>query len=474
MRSFFVTLTRSPISLLGMALALASGLLVVILLVLELLGFHGSPYLGILAFVILPALFVFGLLLVPVGLVRQRRRERKAREGGGEEPSFPVVDLNQPRTRRTLLILLAATVVNLVIVAVASFKAVEVMDSTAFCGTTCHTVMAPEYTTYQRSPHARVKCVACHIGPGAGWFVKSKLSGSWQLVSVALDLYPRPIPTPVHNLRPARETCEQCHWPSKFLGDQLKVITHFGNDEANTEAKTVLLMRVGGIQGRVSQGIHWHVDPALRIRYRANESRELIGDVELTLPDGSVKLYRSETVDELLAEEGGPAEGWRTMDCVDCHNRPTHIYRLPHEEVDGALAEGELDRTLPYLRKEGMRVLQEEFASHEEARESIREEITRFYRESYPELAASRAADIEAAAETLGRIYTTNVFPSMNITWGTYANQIGHENAPGCFRCHDEEHVTEEGEAISQDCETCHSLLAMEEEDPEVLEILNP
>lgn len=474
MRSFFVSLTRSPISLLGMSLALVAGLLVVILFALELLGFHGSPYLGILAFVILPSIFVFGLLLVPLGLIRQRRRERRAREGKSEVSAFPVVDLNQPRTRRTVLIFLAATLVNLVIVAVASYKAVEVMDSTAFCGTTCHSVMAPEYTTYQRSPHARVSCVECHIGPGAGWFVKSKLSGSWQLVSVALDLYPRPIPTPVHNLRPARETCEQCHWPSKFLGDQLKVITHFGNDEENTEAKTVLLMRVGGIQGRVSQGIHWHVDPDLRIRYRANESRDTIGDVELTLPDGKVKLFRSEGADETLAEEGGPIDGWRTMDCVDCHNRPTHIYRLPHEEVDEAFVQRALDPSLPYLRRESMRLLQQEYPSHEEAGERMREGLATFYRESYPEVAASRGEEIERAAAALGTIYATNVFPSMNITWGTYANQIGHENAPGCFRCHDEEHVTEDGEAISQDCETCHTLLAMEEEDPEILEQLKP
>jgi nitrate/TMAO reductase-like tetraheme cytochrome c subunit len=183
-----------------------------------------------------------------------------------------VIDLNVGRTRTLLLLFMALTLVNVVILAVSTYKAVEVMDSTKFCGQACHSVMAPEFTTYQRSPHSRVACVECHIGPGAGWFVKSKLSGSWQLISVSLDLYPRPIPTPVHNLRPARDTCEQCHWPNKFVGDRLKVITRFRDDEANTPEKTVLLLRVGGMQGRESKGIHWHVDPACRSATRPTRS----------------------------------------------------------------------------------------------------------------------------------------------------------------------------------------------------------
>ena len=137
------------------------------------------------------------------------------------------------------------------------------MDSTQFCGGTCHTVMTPEFTTYQRSPHSRVKCTECHIGSGADWFVKSKLSGSWQLVSVALDLYPRPIPTPVENLRPARETCEQCHWPTRFVGERLRFFNRFAEDEKQTEKKTVLLMKIGGGETGRAHGIHWHVDPDL-------------------------------------------------------------------------------------------------------------------------------------------------------------------------------------------------------------------
>jgi hypothetical protein len=379
-----------------------------------------------------------------------------------------------------------------VILSLATYKGVEVMDSTQFCGATCHSVMAPEYTTYQRSPHSRVACVSCHIGPGAGWFVKSKLSGSWQLISVAFDLYPRPIPTPVQNLRPARETCEQCHWPNKFVGDRLKVIPHFGEDEKNTEKQTVLVVRVGGHQAGASQGIHWHVDPGVRIRYRGDSDRQTITDVELTRPDGTVQVFSSHeaggtaaagadpggTTAEGTAEKHDPESeaegGWRTMDCVDCHNRPTHIYRMPEDELDNAIAQARIDRALPFIRREGLKVLRETYASQDEAKASIPAKIRAFYAKDYPDLASGKAAMIETAGAELSKIYCTNVFPSMKIAWGTYPSHIGHQNSPGCFRCHDESHTTKDGKTISQDCGLCHSLLANEEENPEILKQLQP
>jgi hypothetical protein len=462
-RAFLYAITRNSVSLAGAALTTAAAILFISFFIGESLGLHAGPYVGILTFVIFPALFVLGLLLIPAGIAWQKRRARRAGARGEVPARLPVIDLNLGRTRTLLLVFLAATMVNVVIIAVSTYKAVEVMDSTKFCGTACHSVMAPEYTTYQRSPHSRVPCASCHIGPGAGWFVKSKLSGSWQLISVNLKLYPRPIPTPVHSLRPARDTCEQCHWPNKFVGDRLKIITHFKDDEANTELKTVLLLKVGGMQGRASKGIHWHVDPGVRIRYRADDKRETIGAVELTRPDGTTTTF---------APKGSSNDGdWRTMDCVDCHNRPSHIYRLPEDELDRSMAEGRIDGTLPFIHREGLKALQSDYASHDEARAKIATALDTFYASERP--AADRAR-IAAAAAELSDIYSTNVFPSMNIRWGTYPSHLGHTNAPGCFRCHDGEHVDAAGEAISQDCETCHTVLADEEPNPEVLKTLQP
>jgi hypothetical protein len=332
--------------------------------------------------------------------------------------------------------------------------------------------MEPEYTTYRRSPHARVKCVECHIGEGANWFVKSKLSGSWQLVSVAFDLYPRPIEAPVHNLRPARETCEQCHWPNKFVGDRFRVRTHFSEDEANTETKTVLVVKVGGRQAGRSQGIHWHVDPDHVVRYRADARRQTMYEVEMVATDGTTRRYKGPAAD---SPEAAQATEWRTMDCVDCHNRPTHVYRDAARELDDALLDRRIDPSLPYVRREGLKALSVEYPSHEAARAGIAKAITEFYAASYPQLAAEKKDVVTAAGRALGDIWAWNVFPSMNVKWGTYVNHIGHPEMSGeigCFRCHDEQHTTADGRTISQECTTCHSLLAQEEKDPEILKTL--
>ena len=391
MRSFFAALTRHPLSLTGSAIATASAILFLVFFSLDTLGLHGHPYFGILAYLIVPALFVVGLLLIPIGVHRARRSAK----AGGE---FPVLDFNHPSVRNRFLVFFALTVVNVVIVAVATYKAVEVMDTTEFCGKACHSVMAPEHTAFQRGAHASVRCVDCHIGPGAGWFVKSKLSGSWQLVSVTFDLYPTPIPTPVHNLRPARDTCEQCHWPQKFVGDKLKVLTKYKEDEGNTELKTVLLLRVGGIQGRESKGIHWHVDPANRIRYRSDETREEIYEVERTNGAGEVERWLAAD-----AKEGEKATGgvWREMDCVDCHNRPSHTFHTPEEEIDKALLEGRIARDLPFVRREGMKLVKADYANAEAARAGIRQGLAAFYAQSYPEVPSTRAADLDSAAAAL-------------------------------------------------------------------------
>lgn len=465
-RNFFSSITRNGLSLFGTGLAIASLVLIISLFVIEGMGYDGGPYLGILIFLILPMIFVVGLLLIPLGSFLYRRSLRKV-PGGKSVPLLPIFDLNKPKTRNWLLVLTGATMVNIVIVAGATYKGVEVMESVEFCGMACHSVMEPEHTAYQRSSHSRVSCADCHIGPGADWFVKSKLDGAWQLVSVAFDLYPRPIPTPLHDLRPARETCEQCHWPTRFVGDRLSIKKHYDEDEANTELTSALLLKVGGTAGGGASGIHWHVDRGVQIRYRSDESRENIYEVEYTNADGDVKLF----ADRKAPEEGGT---WRDMDCVDCHNRPSHNYQAPDAEIDVAIRDGLIDRTLPFVRKEGLRIIDAEYASHEEARESISDALGEYYRENYPEIATGRGDDIAQAATTLGDIYSVNVFPQMKVWWNTYPEHIGHETSEGCYRCHGKRLRTKEREHISRDCDVCHTVLAEREENPEILRQLNP
>ncbi len=461
-------LLRHPLSLVGAALATVSGSMVTALFLASLAGYEGNPYVGMFTYVILPTLLVVGLLLIPAGAWMERRRLVRLAASGGVEPPLPVVDLNSPRTRKFGLAFLALTTINLLLLGAASYKALEVMDSPEFCGS-CHSVMDPEASAHARSPHARVTCVKCHIGPGASWFVKSKLSGTWQLVSVTFDLYPRPIPTPVANLRPARDTCEQCHWPTKFVGDRLKVITHHADDAASTPLKTVLVIHVGGSQGVTSRGIHWHVDKGVKLRYQADPGREKISAVELTGADGAPQRWEA-------AGAAGAGGTWREMDCIDCHNRPTHIYRTPEDEVDGALAAGRLDPRLPYLRREAVKALRAPYPSREAAAAGLRESLRAFYASQPPPAGAGAgtAALVDAAAAELAVIWGRNVWPQMKIGWGTYPTFLGHEQAPGCFRCHDGDHATREGKAISGDCDLCHTILAQDEKDPAILRQLAP
>ena len=464
-RNFLASITRNGISMAGTAIALASLILIISLFFIQQLGYEGGPYLGILTFLILPALCVIGLLMIPVGSLLWRRRMQNV-PGGKDMPILPVFDLNDARTRRWLLIFTGITTINVVVLAGATYKGVEEMESVEFCGLACHSVMEPEYTAHERSPHSRVACADCHIGPGADWFVKSKLDGTWQLIAVAFNLYPRPIPTPLHDLRPARETCEQCHWPTKFVGDRLRIKKHYAEDEANTELTTALLMRVGGGNPDESEGIHWHVDPNVTIRYRSDESREEIYEVEFTDADGKLTHFSDRTA----PEEGGV---WRTMDCVDCHNRPTHIYEPAATAVDDAIAAGQIDRSLPYVRREGLRIIDAKYSSHEEARQRISEQLEQYYAENYPDIARQDADEIQGAAKALGDAYSVNVFPGMQVWWDTYPNHIGHDQSPGCFRCHNRKMRSEDRKHIPNDCDTCHVILAEKEENPKILSVLN-
>ena len=464
-KHFFAAITGNVLSLIGTVLVVVSLLLILAMFVMQAMGFEGGAYSGILTFVVLPMLFLLGLALIPLGLWWRKRKDAKLAAQGKGVGHLPVIDLNDDGTRAVLVTFVALAIPVLALAAGLTFKAVHYMDSTEFCGTACHKVMQPEFTAFKRSPHVSVGCAGCHIGPGAEWFVKAKISGSWQLIAVAFDLYPRPIPTPVESLRPANGTCEQCHTPTRFVGERLKVHRRYADDEQNTEQMTALMVKIGGREGGKSHGIHWHVDPNHALRYRSDEKREKIYEIELTdKRDGSKKIFK-------LDEAAPKGAEWRTMDCVDCHNRPSHTFRTPEHEVDLAINEGRIDRNLPFIKREGVRILSEkEYASHEAARDGISAAVEKFYATSYPALAESPA--VEQAGKALGDAYTWNNFPHMRVVWDTYPNHIGHQQSPGCFRCHDNKHKTDTGEKISKKCSTCHNVIAEDESNSSVLQEL--
>jgi nitrate/TMAO reductase-like tetraheme cytochrome c subunit len=460
-------LGQNPTSLTGAVLTTSSALTLIAFFVYEfLLAGPVHPYIGILIFLILPGVFVLGLMLIPAG-IWLRRRKLIAR---GDLPAeYPKVDFGQPMVRQGFLLVAIATGLNVLIAGTASYRAVGYMDTTQFCGQTCHTVMTPEFTAYQNSPHSNVNCVECHIGPGAGWFVRSKLSGVRQVFAVTFHTYSRPIPSPVKYLRPARETCEHCHWPQRFTGDKLLTKTKYKDDEKNTAQTTVLVMKIGGRTWQGSVGIHGrHLDTGSRIRYISIDAqRQVIPVVYYT--DDAGKTVEFVSSDVKATPQQLAAGEHRAMDCVDCHNRPTHAFEMPDGAVDKRIAEGLISPQLPFIKKKALELLKAQYPDQETARQRIISELSNFYRASYPQVYQEQPTLVKQSAEQVAAIYTRNVFPSMRLTWGTHPNNLGHNDFPGCFRCHDGSHTSADGQTISNDCSACHSLLAMDEENPKVL-----
>lgn len=436
---------RHPLALLGAAITTASAVGFLVMAAASAIGFFNHPYAGLVVYVALPALFLAGLALIPAGLWLQRRA--RARDPSASL-DWPVVDLRRQQVRRTVLAVIALTAVNLGIVALAGYGTLRWMESPEFCGQTCHTPMHPQFAAWQASSHAEVACVRCHIGDGGRALVHYKLAGVRQLYHVVIDEYPRPIPAQA-DLRPAIETCGTCHAVTRGHGDRSRVIREYADDEAGTETATELLMHVGGPSQPTPSGraIHWHADPELRVEYIATDpDRQDIPFVKVTRGGESKEYVIDGTTPETLA-----AGESRVMDCTDCHSGTGHrIAPTAEQAVDRAIAAGQLARRLPFVRREGVRLVKAEYGSQDEALAAIERELRAFYQEQ-----ADRAAVGQAVAG-IQRVYRHNVFPAMKVTWGTYTDNRGHITSNGCFRCHDDSHVAKDGSTISADCSYCH------------------
>jgi nitrate/TMAO reductase-like tetraheme cytochrome c subunit len=420
-----------------------------LLLLLDALAHFANPYVGILTYLVAPAFLVMGLLLALLGAFLRHRRILKT---SGPLPPLRI-DLTRPRDRRLLGFFLAGSVLFLLISALGSYQTYHFTESVQFCGQACHGVMQPEYITYLHSPHARVACAECHIGKGANWYVRSKLSGTYQVYATLADKYPRPIPTPVKNLRPAQETCEECHWPQKFVGNLEHTFYSFLSNETNTPFTVRMLLKVGGgdpTHGPVG-GIHWHMNVGNKIEYLASdEARQKIPYVRVTeLSQGVVTEFRSprftNTVDEASL---------RRMDCMDCHNRPAHRYQTPNSAVSLAMALGKIDRGLPSVKSNAVYVLTQSYTNQVQALENIATTLSERYPNSDPR--------VRPAIGAVQQIYTNNFFPEMKASWKEYPDNIGHKDWPGCFRCHDGLHKTADGKRSikANDCNACHTILA--------------
>jgi nitrate/TMAO reductase-like tetraheme cytochrome c subunit len=462
-----VFLAQNPVSQTGVVLTTSAAVTLIafwIYLIVQARPIH--PYTGIVFFLLLPGVFALGLILIPLGIWLRRKKLT----AHGELPSeYPQIDLRSPYLRRALMIVGFLTFANFAIMGAASYKGVEYMDSAQFCGKTCHTVMEPEYTAYVDSPHSRVSCVECHIGPGAPWFVKAKISGVRQVFAVALKTYSKPIPSPVHDLRPARDTCEHCHWPQKFTGDRFLLRTKYADDEKNTPSTSVLLLKIGGRTAEGLVGIHGrHLSDAERIEYVTTDDRRQVIPLVTYIDDAGKKVEYVSTDAKLTTEQLANADR-RKMDCMDCHNRPTHAFDMPDRAIDKAMMEGRISTKLPFVKREALAALKATYPDRATASQKIPAALGEFYRSKYPTVFQNDRPAVEMAAEKVKAIYLRNIFPEMGVTWGSHPNNIGHEDFLGCFRCHDGKHKSSDGKIITDDCEACHQVLALEEEQPKIL-----
>jgi nitrate/TMAO reductase-like tetraheme cytochrome c subunit len=443
----FAALARHPLAIVGALIAAASAVVFIVLAIAAAAGMFHNPYAGLVIFIGIPALFVTGLLFMPVGMWLQRRK--RVRDPHADE--WPVLDFRHPSVRRTALMIASITAGNIVLVLLAGYGGLHWMESPAFCGQVCHTPMQPQFMAWQDASHGSTACVSCHIGEGAAGFVRAKLSGVRQLSHVITTSYARPTP-PGAEMPPGgqAQTCRGCHRPERTVGDRIRVIRSYADDEANSESATVLQMHLGAGSGS-GRAIHWHADPAVRVEYiSTDESKETIPYVKVTDAKGVVREFATPEATDQIVRTGTR----RTMDCIDCHNTVGHpIASSAEQAVDAVIAAGQVSRQLPHARREGVRLMKSTYSGGDEADQAIDREFRKFYE--------SQGANVDKqavgqAVAALQAVHRRSVFPEMKVTWGSYPDNRGHVTATGCFRCHDGSHVDKSGAAINADCEYCH------------------
>ena len=453
-----IPLYRNIVSHLGMLVMLISASLMLLALVFQLTTGGLSPYVGIITWMVFPAILALGLVTILLGMRWEAGRRRRV--GALPTLPYPQIDLNERRQRIRFGVVVVGGSIVAVLLCWASYNAFLYTETVEFCGTICHQVMEPEYTAYQYSAHARVPCVDCHVGEGAGWYVKSKLSGVRQVFAVLFNTYERPIPVPIKHLRPARETCERCHWPEKFYGATLVQLPHYRYDESNSPEQISLTLKTGGgsKEHGASAGIHWHMLVDNTITFAASDEKHLqIPWMEVRHSDGSKMVYRSKR--RPISDADLARLEKHQMDCMDCHNRPSHGYPNPDGAIDDALYRGLIARDLPWIKKLCVDGMMKDYADRDQAHQGIRQTIVDFYQQKYTSLLEQRQADVDAAVAATTAIYDRGVFPKMKVDWRSYPSNIGHRYWPGCFRCHDGDHFDAEGKVLAHDCaRTCHTM----------------
>ena len=438
------SLLQNRTSYAGLYLAGVGLALFLFTIVIDWMRGEHSAYIGMLWILFLGMVLLGGLLTL-FGVWRAQRRKKAG------APPRRHLNLNEPADRRKFHLICIVGVVALNVALFASFAGYQWTETTGFCGTLCHT-MSPEYVTHKESPHANVACAECHVGAGLESFVKYKMAGTVMLYNEVTGNVEPPVPTPVTSMRPAREICESCHWPGKFFGTKLVQLPYFRSNEKNTAEQITLGVKIGG---QVFHSIHYnHISGVEKIEYTADKTQQQIPWVAVTRLDGSTEEYLS--LDDKESDKAFSDEKL-TFDCIGCHNRPTHIYYTPDEAVNTMMAANRIPRDLPWVKKVATDALSADYPDREKAHTGIASSINIFYKDEYPDLSMSKKAKIGQTVTQTTALYDQLVFPEEKVNWQTHADNLGHKDWPGCFRCHDGRHATKDGKILSNDCTVCHT-----------------
>ncbi len=459
------------LTLVGSVIAVFNLGLMVFLLIVDFLAKRPRPYSDLIILLILPLFILIGIAFVILGIVRQRRRQKAGVPV--EEQRLLVLDFNDEKQRKLVILLSIGFVFLTLLYAFGMFQGYEFVESVSFCSRVCHTVMGPESRAHAFSYHGEVECSACHVGSGTKYFVLSKLKGTKELYDLLTNTFPRPIPAPVKDLRPSKDICQTCHGPRYVFTENLQGRKYYLSDTKNTEWEIGLLLKMGA--GRVPIDkppmMHWHYAIARQIEYAtADPKREVIPWVRAIGFDGKARVYRAQD-GNASGKEPSP-EQRRVMDCIDCHNRIGHEYYPPDRILNVLLSLKLIDPMLPDIKRTAVQALEGNYTSREAAKSGIRDAIMGLYKKKYSDVAALKKTEFERIIVTLQDLYDRNYDPVMKVSWKNFPSQSGHMYNLGCFRCHDGKHKSDDGAILSKDCNLCHLLIKKQMEKENKIAVL--